>query len=217
MAYGDILVRKITWYRGDGLKVIGLVCSPRRKKHTYDFVDLTLKKLEEKGVDTVLLYLRDYELKPCVLCEVEEEYPCLTRDICPRKDDAAKIYSELNSADGVIVGTPVFDGTIPEYLHSLISHAGFPCSPFKNKVTACIVVGWLGCVKAVSELVLWLAPGNYFSGYLAINNRSPRLPGDRGLIRAPQNIEDVERLVNNIYEGLQIMEKTTSISTNACR
>jgi len=44
------------------VKVIGLVCSPRRKKHTYDFVDSTLKKLEEKGVETTLLYLRDYEL-----------------------------------------------------------------------------------------------------------------------------------------------------------
>lgn len=193
------------------MKVVGLVCSPRRKKHTYDFVNLTLKKLEEKDIETQLLYLRDYELKPCVLCDVEEEYSCLTQDICPRKDDADKLYNELNKADGVVIGTPVFGGTIPEYLHSLISHAGFPgrYGPFKNKVTACIVIGWLGCIKAVSELMLWLAPGNYFAGYLAINNRSPCLPGERGLIRAPQNIEEVEWLANKIYEGLQRMTKTS--------
>jgi len=191
------------------VKVIGLVCSPRRKKHTYDFVDSTLKKLEEKGVETTLLYLRDYELKPCVLCDVEEEYPCLTQDFCPKKDDAPKLYNELNTADGIVVGTPVFNGTIPECLHSLISHAGFPGSPFNNKVTACIVIGWLGCMKAVSELMLWLAPGNYFAGYLAINNRSPSLPGERGLIRVPQNIEEVEWLANKIYEGLQRITRTT--------
>lgn len=192
------------------MKVIGLVCSPRRKKHTYDFVDLTLKRLEGKGVETELLYLRDYELEPCMLCDVEEEYPCLTQDICPRKDDSDKLYHELNKADGIVVGTPVFSGTIPEYLHSLINHAGFPgrYGPFKNKVTACIVIGWLGCMKAVSELTLWLAPSNYFAGYLAINNRSPCLPGERGLIRAPQNVEEVEWLANKIYEGLQRMIKT---------
>jgi len=187
------------------MKVVGLVCSPRRKKHTYDFVDFTLKKLEEKGVETMLLYLRDYELKPCVLCEVEEEYPCQTQEGCSRKDDAAKLYNELNTADGIVVGTLVFNGTIPEYLHSLISHAGFPArySPFNSKVTACIVIGWLGCMKAVSELMLWLAPGNYFAGYLAINNRSPSLPRARGLIRVSQNIEEVEWLANKIYEGLK--------------
>jgi len=108
------------------MKVVGLVCSPRRKKHTFDFVDLTLKKLEDKGVETRLLYLRDYELKPCVLCPVEEEYPCLAQGVCTRKDDASKLYNELNTADGIVVGAPVFNGTIPEYLHSLISHAGFP-------------------------------------------------------------------------------------------
>jgi len=187
------------------MKVVGLVCSPRRKKHTFDFVDLTLKKLEDKGVETRLLYLRDYELKPCVLCPVEEEYPCLAQGVCTRKDDASKLYNELNTAGGMVVGAPVFNGTIPEYLHSLISHAGFPgrYGSFNNKVTACIVIGWLGCLKAVSELMLWLAPGNYFAGYLAINNRSPSLPGERGLIRASQNIEEVEWLANKIYEGLQ--------------
>jgi multimeric flavodoxin WrbA len=56
------------------MKVAGLVCSPRRKKHTYDFVDSTLKTLKDKGVKVELLYLRDYELKPCLLCEVKEEY-----------------------------------------------------------------------------------------------------------------------------------------------
>jgi len=124
------------------MKVIGLVCSPRRKKHTYDFVDLTLSKLKEKGVETELLYLRDHELETCVLCEVEEEYPCLTKDVCSRKDDATKLYNELNSADGIVVGTPVFNGTIPAYLHSLMEHAGFPSHcVFNNKVTACIVIG----------------------------------------------------------------------------
>jgi len=190
------------------MKVVGLVCSPRRKKHTYDFVDLTLKKLEEKDVKTKLLYLRDYELKPCVLCDVEEEYPCLTQDMCPRKDDGDKLYNELSKADGIVVGTPVFNGTIPEYLHSLISHAGFPGSPFHNKVTACIVIGWLGCMKAVSELTLWLAPSNYYAGYLAVNNRSPSLHGEQGLIRAPQNMKEVKRLADKIYEGLQIIKKT---------
>ena len=193
------------------MKVVGLVCSPRRKGHTYNFVDLTLKKLEEESVETELSYLRDYELKPCVLCDVEEEYPCLTQDVCPRKDDATKLYNELNKADGMVVGSPVFGGTIPEYLHSLISHTGFPgrYGPFKNKVTACIVVSWLGSMKAVLELMLWLAPGNYFAGYLAINNRSPRLTGERGLIRAPQNIEEVEWLANKIHEGLQRVARTT--------
>jgi len=190
------------------MKVVGLVCSPRRKKHTYDFVDLTLKKLEEKGVETELLYLRDYELKPCVLCDVEDEYPCLTKDVCPKVDDAEKLYNEFNRADGIVVGTPVFNGTIPEYLHSLISHAGFPGSPFNNKVTACIVIGWLGCIRAVAELALWLAPGNYFAGYIAVNNRSPCLAGERGLIRVPQNMEEVGWLASKIYEGLKRMTKT---------
>jgi multimeric flavodoxin WrbA len=167
------------------LKVAGLVCSPRKKKHTYDFVNLTLQTLKERGAKVELLYLRDYELKPCLFCEAEEEYPCLAEDFCPREDDATKLYNALNLAEGIVVGTPVFNGTIPAYLHLFMQHAGFPGSPFHNKVTACIVIGWLGCMKAISELMLWLAPGNYFAGYLAINNRSPRQPGERGLIRVP--------------------------------
>jgi len=108
-----------------------------------------------------------------------------------------------------VVPTPVFNGIAPEYLHSLISHAGFPGGPSNNKVRASIVVGWVGCTKAVSELMLWLAPGNYSAGCLAMNNRSPSLPGDRGLAQAPQNIKDVEWLMNKIYEGLHRINKTT--------
>jgi hypothetical protein len=78
------------------LKVIGLVCSPRRKRHTFDFVDLTLKKLKKKKLDVELLYLRDYELKPCLLCDAEESYPCLDENFCPRKDDTAKLHDKLN-------------------------------------------------------------------------------------------------------------------------
>jgi len=193
------------------LKVVGLVCSPRRRGHTYDFVDSTLEKLKKEKVQTELLYLRDYELNPCLLCEVKEKYPCLDEDFCPRKDDAEKLFNQLNLAQGILIGTPVFNGTLPAYLHLFMQHAGFPGSPFHNKVTACIVIGWLGCVRAVSELVLWLAPGNYFAGYIAVNNRSPKLPGKRGLIRASENTKAVRRLADQILEGLRGLH-TTSIN-----
>jgi NAD(P)H-dependent FMN reductase len=199
------------------LKVTGLVCSPRRKKHTYDFVNLTLETLKDKDVRVELLYLQDYELKPCLLCEAEEEYPCLTGDFCPREDDATNLYNRLNSADGIVIGTPVFNGTIPAYLHLFMQHSGFPGSPFHNKVTACIVIGWLGCIKAVSELVLWLAPGNYFAGYLAVNNRSPCLPGERGLIRASQNIKAVKQLASQIYEGLRKLHNHGTVETSGIK
>lgn len=85
------------------MKVLGIVGSRRKKGNTSILVQEALKPFREKGIETELLYLGDYNIKSCTGCEgCKDTYKCVI------KDDMEKIYQLILESDALILGSPTY-------------------------------------------------------------------------------------------------------------
>lgn len=128
------------------VKVLGISSSPRKAGGTDTAVLEALKGAAlVEGVETEFVSLHGKELRPCIHC-----------DLCLRKanrcvhdgDDVADIIQKMFDADGIIVGSPVYDMTYNGQLACLFnrfrsrSHdLNLDPRPFASKVGGALAVG----------------------------------------------------------------------------
>lgn len=85
------------------MRVLGIVCSPREGGNTEILVREALEAVAEAGGETELILVADKSISPCDGCG-----DCMGNGICTINDDMQMIYQQLELADGVILGTPVY-------------------------------------------------------------------------------------------------------------
>ncbi len=85
------------------MKVLGIVCSPRKGGNTEIMVKEALAVTREGGAETELVLIADKNIAPCDGCEA-----CNETSVCRIKDDMQPIYQQLEAADAIILGTPVY-------------------------------------------------------------------------------------------------------------
>jgi multimeric flavodoxin WrbA len=85
------------------LKVLGVVCSPRKGGNTEVLVQEALAGAQSCGAQTELIAVWDKDINPCDGC-----LACEKTGECHIKDDVQKIYLQLLAADGIVLGTPVY-------------------------------------------------------------------------------------------------------------
>lgn len=133
-------------------KILGISGSPRKNANTDFLLDVALKAAENTGgIETEIIYLRDYSINPCIGC-----YACCS-EIAAKKDSACltfkdgmdEIYPKLKECDGLIIGTPVYFGSMTAQTKAFMDRTegllryGFSTyqNALRNKVGAGIAVG----------------------------------------------------------------------------
>ena len=134
--------------------ILGVSASPRKGANTDILLETALKAAEEtEGIKTEIVYLRDYEIHPCVSCfaccsEVAQknnaERACLMF-----RDGMEQLYPKLLACDGLIVATPVYFGSLSGQAKCFIDRTEgllrYGKSKYKNalqhKVGGAIAVG----------------------------------------------------------------------------
>lgn len=131
------------------MKVLGICGSPRIAGNTEYFVNLTLSELEKHGIETELVRLAEKEVKPCKGC-----YGCVKAKKCVQEgDDFEEIFAKMLEADGIIVGSPVYNSSATANIKALLDRSGF-------------VARWVAnTMKEKSENYEW--KGTAFSGKVA--------------------------------------------------
>ncbi len=89
------------------VKIIGIVGSPRSKGNTSFLMQKALESAESVGVQTEIIYLGRSDIRPCKACNV-----CKETGECAIKDDMKSILEKVNSAQGIIIGSPVYFGNV---------------------------------------------------------------------------------------------------------
>lgn len=85
------------------MKIIGVVGSKRKNGNTATLVSEALDAVKNKGIDTEIIYLGDYNIKGCMGCEkCKDSYTCII------KDDMQKLYPKIMEANGIILGSPTY-------------------------------------------------------------------------------------------------------------
>ena len=119
------------------MKVLGIVCSPRRGGNTEVLIDEALASAKEQGAEVELVSIARMNIAPCDGCE-----SCATSGKCHIDDDMQQIYSKLLDADGIIFGTPVYFWDVSAQAKALIDRTFVfrKERQLRNKVAGVVVV-----------------------------------------------------------------------------
>ena len=96
------------------MKVFGICASPRNNTTEYVLKN-ALDKLNQHNFETEIFTCHGKDIKPCMHCDY-----CLENKKCIIDDDMGKVYEGLQSADGIILATPIQSGGISSNLAAIM-------------------------------------------------------------------------------------------------
>jgi multimeric flavodoxin WrbA len=118
------------------------ICGSPRKEGTEYAVQYALKYATEKfGFETEYWTVRNKEIKFCLHCD----YCIREKKGCVNKDDMEELYTKLEQAKFILLGTPIFQGNLSGQIKTVLDRcrAMVAKNPkvFKDKVGAALAVG----------------------------------------------------------------------------
>jgi multimeric flavodoxin WrbA len=118
------------------MRVLGIVCSPRQGGNTEILVREALEAVREAGGETELILVAEKNIAPCDGCGA-----CDEDGICRIEDDMQTVYQQLELADGVIFGTPVYFLNVSAQAKAVMdrTYALLRIRKLRGKVAAAIV------------------------------------------------------------------------------
>lgn len=160
---------------------------------------------EERGFETDTVLISSSTIAPCTACNACSK----EGGRCPISDNMQAVYEKLVSADGIIISSPVYFGTMTAQLKALFDRSvllrrqGFQLS---NKVGAAMAVGGSrngGQEKTIQSIHEWMhihgmivvGDGAHFGGIL----QKPAFGDEEGMKTAVDT-------VNKLCDVLRMMK-----------
>jgi multimeric flavodoxin WrbA len=108
------------------MKVLAFNGSPRKKWNTATLLDKALEGAASKGAVTEMIHLYDLDYKGCISC-----FACKLKDgksygRCAVKDGLASVLAEINEADAIILGSPIYFARMTGEMRSFMERLLFP-------------------------------------------------------------------------------------------
>jgi multimeric flavodoxin WrbA len=98
------------------MKILGINGSPRgAKSTTLKLVDAVLEGAKEAGAKTKLIDLCSLKIDYCDACGV-----CYKKGRCVHQDDFGTVYDEIMASDGLVLGSPVYFGSVTAQMKTMI-------------------------------------------------------------------------------------------------
>jgi multimeric flavodoxin WrbA len=105
------------------MHAVAICGSPRKNGNTETLLRRCLDGLAAKGITGDLISLRDKTIKgcrACAICSRNRDKQCNTKD-----DDFHPIFAEMQKADILVVGSPVYFGSATPEMMALLDRAGY--------------------------------------------------------------------------------------------
>ena len=124
------------------MKVIAFNGSPRTNGNTNRALEIVLEEIAKEGIETELVQMGSEDISPCQACGVCGQKKDRK---CKRKDDKVNEWVEkMAAADGIIIGSPVYFGSMNAQTKAFIDRIGYVNRAngdlFKRKVGASVAV-----------------------------------------------------------------------------
>lgn len=125
------------------MKVVGISCSPRKRKSTFYALETCLQAAKEaaSGIETILAELSEMKINGCIACG-----KCMKILECSQEDDFVKMIPILSDSElaALVIATPVYFGSMTSQCKAFLDR----CVMFRrngfllrNKVGGVIAVG----------------------------------------------------------------------------
>ncbi|MDO8525961.1 MAG: flavodoxin family protein [Candidatus Omnitrophota bacterium] len=96
-------------------KILGVSGSPRRHGNTEILLDRALDGASQAGAAVEKIVVSELCIGPCRGC-----FRCIKSGVCAVKDDMRLIYRKFDEADGIILASPIYFGSISAQLKTMI-------------------------------------------------------------------------------------------------
>jgi multimeric flavodoxin WrbA len=121
------------------MKILGINSSPRGKNsRTLKLVDAVLDGAKERGAETELVDIAALDIRYCLGCQV-----CYAEGECVQEDDLAELVDKMLSADGIVLGSPV-------YMHSVTAQLKTVIDRMADAIYCQLLSGKYGCSVTTS-------------------------------------------------------------------
>lgn len=190
------------------MKVIGINGSARKDGNTALLINTAFGELENAGIETELIQFSGNVIEPCKAC-----WACGGQANCVHKKDIFReVFEKIVSADGIILGSPVYSANISANMQAFLERAAVVSDMnkglLKYKVGASVAAarrgGALNTVDAMNHFFLLQDMFIVGSSYWSI--AYGRLPNE--VMDDAEGMETMKNLGRNMAYLLKIMERS---------
>ena len=108
------------------MRLLAINGSPRKKWNTATLLEKAMEGAAARGAETELVHLYDLKFKGCISC-----FACKTRDgesygRCGVKDELAPVLEKVMKADALVLGSPIYFGSVTGEMQSFLERLQFP-------------------------------------------------------------------------------------------
>ncbi|MBN1817803.1 MAG: flavodoxin family protein [Sedimentisphaerales bacterium] len=142
------------------MKVVAFNGSPRKDGNTNMLIETVLAELRAEGFETEIVQMADKKVRGCIAC-----YQCFEKKnhrCAVANDDINECIGKIESADGIILGSPTYFANVSTEIKALIDRAGLVARAnddmLRRKVGAAVVAVRRGGACHVYSSI------NYFFG-----------------------------------------------------
>lgn len=104
------------------MKVIAINGSPRREGNTFGALKIVCEGLEKEGIETEIINIGTKRFSGCINCG--QCWQKQNKRCSVDNDGMNEILEKIYSADGVIIGSPVYFNNVTTEVKALIDRAG---------------------------------------------------------------------------------------------
>ena len=108
------------------MNVIAINGSPRKKWNTAILLEHALSGAQSKGAETELIHLYDLDFKGCTSCFACKLKGGKSYGKCAMQDELTPILERIEKADALILGSPIYFGTVTGEMRSFMERLMFP-------------------------------------------------------------------------------------------
>jgi multimeric flavodoxin WrbA len=114
------------------MKVLAINGSPRKQWNTATLLNKALEGAASNGAQTELVHLYDLNFKGCISCHACKLKNGASFGKCAYKDELSPLLDKIETVDALILGAPIFLGTIPGVVKSFLERLATPYLVFDS-------------------------------------------------------------------------------------
>ena len=150
------------------MKVVAINGSPRKKWNTAILLEKALEGAASQGAKTELIHLYDLNFKGCVSCFACKTIGGKSYGRCTAKDGLTPILERVEEVDALILGSPIYFGTVTGEMRSFMERLLFPyltyTAPPMSIFPRRIETGFIYTMNAPEERIK-----DFWTQHIAIN------------------------------------------------
>ena len=183
--------------------------SPREGGNTETCLRRVARGLAAEGIESEIVPLGKMRIEPCRACD-----SCRGLGRCAQDDDLNDMVEKMVAADGIVIGSPTWFGSVSGWVKNLIDRAGFISRVnghlYRRKVGAPVIaVRRGGAVQVYNEIISFFAINHFYMVGSSYWNFAFGLnPGEvEGDAEGMQTMDDLASNMAHLLKALRPMDQ----------